>query len=110
MRFEDAIGLWEDGARRLQAAAPPDRATLERISDEIVIELRRRLVGPFTSDELTELYSRGTDWCFDIATKTAPNAPEAWDIPTVAGAAFASYLREASDYSGGRRIERQPAR
>lgn len=109
MRFVDAIGLWEDGTRRLLAASPSERSALERVSDEIVTELRRRLGGPFTSSELADLYSRGTDWCFDIATRTAPYTPEAWDVPTVAGAAFARYLREASDYSGGRRVERQRA-
>ena len=101
MRFDEAIGLWEEGARRLNDAAPADRPALERVRDEIVTELRRRLA---------ELYSRGTDWCFDIAVRTAPAVPEAWDVPTVAGAAFARYLHEASDYSGGRRVERESAR
>jgi len=102
MRFEDAIGLWEEGTRRLHAAGPDQRPALECVRDEIVTELRRRLGGPFTAAELAELYSQGTDWCFDIATKAAPGSPEAWDVPTVAGAAFTRYLREASDYSGGR--------
>lgn len=110
MRFDEAIGLWEEGARRLNDAAPADRPALESVRDEIVTELRRRLGGPFTSTELAELYSRGTDWCFDIAVRTAPAVPEAWDVPTVAGAAFARYLHEASDYSGGRRVERESAR
>lgn len=110
VRFDDAIGLWEEGTRRLNAAAPADRPALEHVSDEIVSELRRRLGGPFTTSELAELYSRGTDWCFDVAVRTAPNVPEAWDVPTVAGAAFARYLRQASDYSGGWRADREPAR
>jgi hypothetical protein len=110
VRFDEAIGLWDEGTRRLNAAPPGDRAALERVRDEIVTELQRRLGGPFTSTELAELYSRGTDWCFDIAVRTAPANPEAWDVPTVAGAAFARYLRAASDYSGGRRIERKPTR
>ena len=110
MRFEDAIGLWEEGTRRLQAAAPHERPMLERVRDQIVTELRRRLGGPFSAAELAELYSQGTDWCFDIATRAAPGVPDAWDIPTVAGAAFARYLREAGDYSGGRLTEQQPAR
>jgi hypothetical protein len=110
VRFEEAIGLWEEGARRLEAAAPADRVALERVRDEIVTELRRRLGGPFTSTELADLYSQGTDWCFDIAVRSAPGTPEAWDVPTVAGAAFARYLRAASDYSGGRRGDREPAR
>jgi hypothetical protein len=110
VRFDEAIGLWDEGTRRLNAAAPADRPALERVRDEIVAELNRRLGGPFTATELADLYSSGTDWCFDIAVRTAPNAPEAWDVPTVAGAAFSRYLRQASDYSGGRRTEREAAR
>ena len=110
MRFDDAIGLWEEGARRLRAASPAERPALERVRDAIVTELQRRLGGPFSSAELAELYSRGTDWCFEIAVRTAPATPEAWDIPTVAGAAFATYLRQAYDFAGGRRIEKQRTR
>jgi hypothetical protein len=109
VRFEEAIGLWEEGTRRLNAAGPGERPALERVRDEIVTELRRRLGGPFTSTELADLYFQGTDWVFDIAVRTAPGTPEAWDIPTVAGAAFARYLRNASDYSGGR-LERERSR
>ncbi len=68
-------------------------------------ELRRRLGGTFTAQELADLYAeQGTDWCFDVATRVAPDNPAAWDMTTVAGAAFARYLRQASDYAGGRRI------
>jgi hypothetical protein len=69
-----------------------------------VVELRRRLGGPFTTDELAALYlEQGTDWCFAVATRVAPDTPAAWDMTTVAGAAFARYVRGASDYAGGRR-------
>jgi hypothetical protein len=105
LRFEDVAGLWREGQRRLALADPRERAALDRVTDEIVVELRRRLGGPFTADELARLYGeQGTDWCFDIATRVAPGNPEAWDLTTVAGSAFARYLREASDYGGGRRI------
>ncbi|MGI8904458.1 MAG: hypothetical protein ACR2IP_12585 [Solirubrobacteraceae bacterium] len=112
MRFEDVIGVWEDGQRRLAGAQPAERPALMRVTDEIVLELRRRLGGPFTTEELAALYTaQGTDWCFEIATRVAPATPAAWDLATVAGAAFARYLREASDFAGGRRIEgRRPAR
>ena len=43
-------------------------------------DLRRRLGGPFTVDELAELYDRGTGWCLDIAYAVAPGAPWAWDM------------------------------
>jgi hypothetical protein len=36
----------------------------------------------------------------------APGTPEAWDLATVTGAAYARYVREASDYAGGARIIR----
>jgi hypothetical protein len=105
MRFEEAIGLWREGQRRLLQADPDVRPAMERVTDALVVELRRRLGGPFTTQELATLYGQqGTDWCFDIATRVAPGTPAAWDLPTVAGAAFARYVREASDYGGGRRI------
>jgi hypothetical protein len=99
MRFDDVFGLWQEGERRLAAADQSDRPALERVTDELVVELRRRLGGPFTTDELARLYGReGTDWAFAVATRVAPGNPAAWDMPTVAGAAFARYAREASDY------------
>lgn len=105
MGFAELIGLWEDGQRRLARAEPEDQPALERVRDEIVAVLRRRLGGPFTTGELAELYlAEGTDWCFEIATRVAPHTPAAWDIPTVAGSAFARYAREAIDYSVGRRV------
>jgi hypothetical protein len=100
------IGLWQEGERRLRSADPAERPVLERVRDEIMLELRRRLGGPFSTDELVALYlEQGTDWCFQIAVRVAPDDPAAWDLTTVAGAAFARYLREASDYAGGRRRE-----
>jgi hypothetical protein len=105
-QLEHVIGLWRDGERRLNSASPDVRPVLERVRDALVDDLRRRLGGPFTSSELVHLYlSQGTDWCFQIATRVASNTPEAWDMTTVAGAAFARYVRQAGDYAGGRRLE-----
>jgi hypothetical protein len=104
LSFDDVGGLWEEGARRLRDAEPADRPALERVVDALVIELRRRLGGVFTADELARLYMQdGTDWCFDIAVRVAPQTPAAWDLATVAGAAYARYVRLASDFGGGRR-------
>ena len=106
LRFDDVIGLWREGQRRLAQAGPSDRPALERVTEEIVIGLRRRVGGAFTTEELARYYGEvGTDWCFDIATRVAPGNPEAWDLTTVAGAAFARYVREASDYAGGGRVD-----
>ncbi len=105
MRFDEVIGIWREGERRLARADPQDWAALQRVTDALVAELRRRLGGTFTAQELADLYAeQGTDWCFDVATRVAPDNPAAWDMTTVAGAAFARYLRQASDYAGGRRI------
>jgi hypothetical protein len=105
MRFEEAIGLCREGQRRLHDADPDVRPAMERVVDAIVDELRRRLGGPFTTQELAQLYGeQGTDWCFDVAVRAVPSTPAAWDLATVAGAAFARYVREAADYAGGRRI------
>ena len=102
---EQVIALWRDGERRLATAEPGLRSVLERVRDAIVAELRRRLGGPFLTGELVQLYlDEGTDWCFSIAVRVAPETPEAWDMTTVAGAAFARYVRESGDYAGGRRI------
>jgi hypothetical protein len=99
MRFDEVFGLWQEGERRLTDADAPDRQALDRVVDELVLELRRRLGGPFTTEELARLYEReGTDWAFAIATRVAPANPAAWDMPTVVGAAFARYVREASDF------------
>ncbi len=104
-RYEDLIGLWQDGGRRLTLLEGRERTSAERVVDALVSELAHRLGGPFTVQELASLYiEHGTDWCFDIAVHVAPSTPEAWDLTTVAGAAFARYARGAVDYSTGRRI------
>ena len=105
MSFETAGAQWDDGQRRLRDAPPELRPVLERVVDRIVAELRRRLGGRFTTDELVELYGRGTDWTLQLAVDAAPEQPDAWNAAVVADAAFARYVREAADYAGGRRTE-----
>ena len=88
------------------AGAPLEhRPALETAVTRIEAELRRRLGGTFTTDELAELYDRGTDWCTDLAADVAPGAPWAWDARTVADTAFLRYLRDARDFAGGRKTE-----
>ncbi|QEC47505.1 hypothetical protein FSW04_07885 [Baekduia soli] len=107
--FQTAMHQWRDGERRVREALPDERLALERVTDRILAELRRRLGGPFTIDELLQLYDQGTGWCTDIAYREAPGAPWAWDARTTADAAFGRYVREAVDYSGGRRLDPRPA-
>jgi hypothetical protein len=103
--FENAIYQWDEGRRRLHEAPTVRRPALERVIDQIVAELRRRLGGRFTTGELADLYEQGTDWCLDVAVATAPEDPHAWEAATVADAAFSRYVREASDFAGGRRTQ-----
>jgi hypothetical protein len=101
--FENAIYQWQQGERRLQAAPAERRALLERVTDALVAELRRRLGGRFYAEELAELYDKSGAWCLQLAMKVAPDDPWAWEAGVVIDAAFNRYLREASDYAGGRR-------
>jgi len=71
--------------------------------DALVAELRRRLGGRFSTDELVDLYETGTAWCLQTAMRVAPDDPAAWEAGLVIDAAFARYVREAADFAGGRR-------
>ncbi len=104
MSFETAIYQWQQGERRLRTSPPDQHALLERVTDAIVAELRRRLGGRFSTDELVALYEAGSDWCLQVAMALAPDAPWAWEAGVVVDGAFARYLREAADYAGGRRM------
>jgi hypothetical protein len=108
-QFETSMYQWQQGARRVNESLPDERMAMDRVVEAILAELRRRLGGPFTIDELVDLYDEGTSWCTDIAYKVAPGAPWAWDARTTADAAFGRYVREASDYAGGRRLDPRPA-
>ena len=102
--FETAAYQWQQGERRVREAPPEEQRTLERVVDRAVEELRRRLGGPFSAAELADLYERdGTRWVMEIAQRVAPEDAWAWD-QRLADAAYARYLREASDYAGGRRV------
>ena len=100
--FDNAIYQWQQGERRLSQAPAERRPLLQRIADTLVVELRKRLGGRFSAEELADLYGRGTSWCLQLAMDIAPEDPWAWDSRVVVDAAFARYLREAADYAGGR--------
>jgi hypothetical protein len=100
---DHAIQQWLDGEKRVEQVDPTQRVAIEHVIATIVAELRRRLGGAFTADELIALYGQGTAWCLQLAHNTAPGAPWAWDA-RVFDAAFARYLNGAVDFAGGRRI------
>jgi len=102
--FETDLEQWQAGLRRLEAAPFDERPVLEQVVREVHAELRRRLGSAFSTEELAELYDAGTGWVLGLAMSVAPDAPFAWDLRIVGDAAFARYLREATDYAGGRRL------
>ena len=102
--LENAIYQWQQGERRLGRAPAAHGSLLERLTERLVAELRKRLGGRFYADELDALYGRGTAWCLQLVIELAPEDPWAWDSAVVVDAAFGRYLREAADYAGGRRM------
>ena len=58
MSFENAIYQWQQGERRLRDA-PTERAPLlERVTETLVAELRLRLGGRFSAEELVDVRAR----------------------------------------------------
>jgi hypothetical protein len=88
---------WEDGERRLRDVPSSSRRPVDRVVDQIVAELRRRLGSAFSAAELAELYEGSSAWTMALAVRVAPREPTAWE-QWVADAAFARYLRGAVDW------------
>ena len=93
--IENALFEWEEGEAATRASRENDRAA--RV---VLEELRRRLGGAFTLDELADLYGEGTDWAVDLLLGRFGGLT---DTRLAVNAAFYRYARFASDYSGGRR-------
>jgi hypothetical protein len=91
--IENALFEWEEGEARTR-----DSRHLDRAARLVVQELRRRLGGSFTLDELADLYGEGTDWLTDMLLQRFGS-----ETTTAVNAGFFRYARLASDYAGGRR-------
>ena len=99
VQLETARHQWEDGNRRLQAAAA-DTGRYERLSaqvEAVTEELRRRLGQVFTLRELAEEYVRAERWSRDVVPVNVP-PPGPGDMSTAEDAAFHFYARGARDY------------
>ena len=79
MSFETALYQWQQGERRLQRSPNERTPLLERVTDALVADLRRRLGGRFSAQELVELYDTGTAWCLQAAAMLA--CPAVFKMP-----------------------------
>jgi hypothetical protein len=91
---------WEEGNRRLQAAAG-DRTLYDRLLAEVDLvleQLRRRVGQTFTLDELASAYGDADRWVQEamIEAEPAPGWPARSTIAQ--DAAFHRYSRGAVDY------------
>ena len=100
----DRLVAWLDADRQLARQVPARRKVLDRIADQIVADLRRKVGTPYRLDELVAFYERGSDWAVAVAVDVAPREPWAWAPGLVVDAAFGRYARFARDVGGGRRI------
>jgi hypothetical protein len=98
---EHARQQWEEGHRRLESRAH-DRRAYERLHaqvESVTDELRRRIGGHFTLQELAAIYARAELWSREAAVTGAPEAARPEDLATVEDAAFHLYARGAVDYA-----------
>jgi hypothetical protein len=102
--LDNALFQWESGKRRLEEISEPrERRLADRVVDAIREELRRRIGPTFSAEELAELYGKGTDWCQQVAIDVAPAIED--ESQALGDAAFWLYLRGATDFAGGRKLE-----
>lgn len=97
-RLAAARFAWDEGlARAALPAAPPVVAARNRITAAVHDELRRRVGSTFTLADLAAAYQDASSWYLDLASRTAPRVPDAWDPAVTLDAAFATYSRSATD-------------
>ncbi|HSC49760.1 MAG TPA: hypothetical protein VLD16_05795 [Gaiellaceae bacterium] len=91
---------WEEGNRRLQAAAP-DRTLYQRLLAEVEVvldQLRRRVGQTFTLGELASAYGDSDRWVQEALQQAEPALGWPARTATVQDAAFHLYSRGAVDY------------
>jgi hypothetical protein len=102
--LDNALFQWESGKRRLdEFEEPRERRMADRVVEAVRDELRRRIGPTFSAVELAGLYGEGTDWCQQVAIDVAPAMEE--EAQSLGDAAFWLYLRGATDFAGGRKLE-----
>ena len=92
---------WENGARRLELARD-DVARYHQLLELLELiggELRKRVGGTYTLEELVAAYGEAESWARELLDErsTLPGWPR--DLTTVLAAAFNAYQRGAVDYA-----------
>lgn len=102
--LDNALFQWEEGYARLRelSSQPRTAGLLNRATEAILDELRRRIGPTFSANQLAELYGHGTDWCLEAARVAMPIDAVDLDPQAIVDGAFHIYLRGATDYAGGR--------
>ncbi|MDO9409254.1 hypothetical protein [Patulibacter sp.] len=106
MRLSLAVEQWRSGERWIAGLDGRLSLRAEDVAQATYDELRRRLGGAFTTNELVDLYESGVSWALDLASRVAPDDPDAWDS-RVTDAAFLRYLGQAQDWGGGRIVHHE---
>jgi hypothetical protein len=97
---ESARRDWEDAHRRLEEEArdPAKADALSLQVDAVGEELRKRLGGKFTLNELASEYRHAERWVRDAVAEKAATSGWPGTLSIVEGAAFLLYSRGAVDY------------
>jgi hypothetical protein len=98
---ESARRDWERGFALLQEAAE-DRVSADRLHaqvEAILAELRRRVGGTFTLEELTREYSHAERWARHVVADEAASPGWPRSLAVAQDAAFHLYARGAQDYA-----------
>jgi hypothetical protein len=98
--LESARRDWEVAYRRLlEEARDPGKAdVLQSQLDVVSAELRKRVGGTYTLDELAREYGRADDWARSAVAEKAASSGWLGTLSIVEGAAFLLYSRGAVDY------------
>jgi hypothetical protein len=91
---------WEEGYRRLEAAAGDRQRYAQLLAElEVVLDqLRRRIGQTFSLDELAEAYVGADRWVQEAVAEHDPAPGWPTRLTTVQDAAFHVYSRGAVDY------------
>ena len=88
--------------RRLEEAPSDERPCSSGSPRKVYEELRRRLGGAFTTDELAELYDAGTGWVSDVASPPRPRPRSPGTCGSSATPPSPATCASAVDFAGGR--------